>query len=107
MVHEACHKRVMDITTVATAIGSSSVVPLSGVPVVVAATIMQSLDFSATLGLIKQHQDVTCSEGLVKDMSSQIGNRIQDNQSSIQAGVETAVLEALKWGHGVGLKSWL
>ncbi|KAG0593275.1 hypothetical protein KC19_1G317600 [Ceratodon purpureus] len=105
MVKEACHKRVMDITTVAMAIASSSVVPFSGVAVVVAATIMQSLDFSATLGLIEQHQDVTCSEGAVKDMSSQIGNRIRDNGSSIQAGVETAVLEALKSESKSQLKS--
>lgn len=103
IVDEAQRKRVMDITTVAMSVASSTLIPFSGVAVVVAATVMQCLNFSVTLGLIPLLN--VRSAGDVKAMSSQIGTSIsRASKDSLMAGVETAVLEVLKH---LGLGDWL
>ncbi|KAG0605559.1 hypothetical protein M758_9G068600 [Ceratodon purpureus] len=103
IVDEECRKRVMDLTTVTFSVLSSMVIPFSGVAVVVAATVIQCLDFSITLGLIpllnvRSFNDLTA-------MSKQVGSTIKSaGKNSLMAGVETAVLEILK---KLSLGDWL
>jgi hypothetical protein len=103
IVDEACRKRVMDLTTVAVSVMSSTVIPFSGVAVVVAATVIQCLNFAITLGLIPL-LNLRSVNDLVA-MSRQIGSSIKRaGKSSLMAGVEAAVLETLKH---LGLGDWL
>ena len=104
IVDAKCHKRVMDITTVTLSSISSCLIPFSGVAVVVAATVIQCLDFAITLGLIPI-LNVRSFSDLVT-MSQQIGTAIKHaGKNSLMAAVETAVLEILK---NLGVKGdWL
>ncbi|XP_024388431.1 uncharacterized protein [Physcomitrium patens] len=103
IVDEECRKRVMDLTTVALSSLSSTVIPFSGVAVVVAATLIQCLDFSLTLGLIPLLNVRSFND--LRDMSKNVGRSIRNSgKSSVMAGVETAVLEVLK---KLGLGDWI
>lgn len=103
VVDDASGKRKMDIFTTVSSVGCSTVLPYGGIPVVVAATVMECINFSATLCLIPIL--AVRSAGDLKAMTSQVSSSISTaSKGGIMAGIEAAVLEILK---KLGLGDWL
>lgn len=102
-VHHASGKRKMDIFMTGSSVMCSSVILFSGIPVVVAGTVMECLNFSVALGLIPMLNVRTVDD--LKAMASQLGSSINTaSKFGLMAGVEAAVLDTLKM---LELGNWL
>lgn len=103
IVDHASSKRKMDVFTTGSSVMCSSMVYMGGIPVVVAATVMECINFAATLGLIPLLH--VRSAGDLKAMTSQVSSSISTaSKGGLMAGIEAAVLEILK---KLGLGDWL
>ncbi|KAL3681553.1 hypothetical protein R1sor_024509 [Riccia sorocarpa] len=102
-VEDQKHKRKRDITSVAAATAAGTVLPFSGIPIMVASTMVQCVGFSAALGLIpianvRSFQDVNT-------LASQMTATLQKASSSgMKSAIEAFVIEVLKHA---GIGTWL
>ncbi|KAL2620341.1 hypothetical protein R1flu_000546 [Riccia fluitans] len=103
-VEEQKKKRKRDITSVTASTAAGTAVPFSGIPIMVAVTMVQCVGFSASLGLIpianvRSFQDVNT-------LASQMTSTLQKASSSgMKAAIEAFVLEVLKTA-GIGYWLW-
>ncbi|KAL2620359.1 hypothetical protein R1flu_000564 [Riccia fluitans] len=102
-VDEQKRKRKRDITSVAASTAAGTVVPFSGIPIMVATTMVQCVGFSAALGLIpianvRSFQDANT-------LASQMTATLQNASSTgMKSAIEAFVIEVLKHS---GIGSWL
>ncbi|KAL3681550.1 hypothetical protein R1sor_024506 [Riccia sorocarpa] len=105
-VEEQKKKRKRDFTSVAASTAASTLVPFSGIPVMVATTVVQSVGFSASLGLIPVANIRSMQDA--NTLASQITSTFpfqNASSSGLKAAVEAFVLQILK-SAGIGYWLW-
>ncbi|KAL3681582.1 hypothetical protein R1sor_024538 [Riccia sorocarpa] len=103
-VKEQKKKRKRDITSVAASTAASTAVPFSGIPIMVASTMVQCVGFSASLGLIPvaNIRSIQDANTLASHMTSALQKA---SSSGLKAAVEAFVIEVLK-NSGIGYWLW-
>ncbi|KAG6546441.1 hypothetical protein Mapa_011989 [Marchantia paleacea] len=102
-VDEQKKKRKRDITSVAMSTAAGTMVPFSGIPIMVASTVVQCVGFSASLGLIPiaNVRSLQDAQTLAKQLTATLEKA---STSGVKAAIEAFILEALKQA---GLGYWL
>ncbi|BBN14935.1 hypothetical protein MPTK1_6g15640 [Marchantia polymorpha subsp. ruderalis] len=103
-VDEQKKKRKRDMTSVAMSTAAGTMVPFSGIPIMVATTMVQCVGFSASLGLIPiaNVRSLSDAQSLAKQLTATLEKA---STSGLKAALEAFILEALKQA-GIGYWLW-